>query len=132
MCELLSKESSIALVQVDCVKSVCIRSFSSPYFPAFGLNTERYSRPQAFLQISQNSQEYACVKQSLVFNIVAGLRQALSQVFSCEFCEICNNTLFYRTSPVAASDCIHSEKLKITVVSRRHLSWICYSFYKFK
>ena len=25
-----------------CVKSVHIRSFSSPYFPAFGLNTERY------------------------------------------------------------------------------------------
>ena len=25
-----------------CVKSVHIRSFSGPYFPAFGLNTERY------------------------------------------------------------------------------------------
>ena len=25
-----------------CVKSVHIRSYSSPYFPAFGLNTERY------------------------------------------------------------------------------------------
>ena len=25
-----------------CVKSVCIRSYSSPHFPAFGLNTERY------------------------------------------------------------------------------------------
>ena len=25
-----------------CVKSVCIRSFSSPYFPAFGVNAERY------------------------------------------------------------------------------------------
>ena len=25
-----------------CVKSVSIRSFSCPYFPAFGLNTERY------------------------------------------------------------------------------------------
>ena len=27
---------------LHCVKSVRIRSFSSPYFPAFGLNTERY------------------------------------------------------------------------------------------
>ena len=27
----------------DCVKSVHIRSYSGPYFPAFGLNTERYS-----------------------------------------------------------------------------------------
>ena len=26
-----------------CVKSVQIRSFSGPYFPAFGLNTERYN-----------------------------------------------------------------------------------------
>ena len=25
-----------------CVKSVHIRSYSGPYFPAFGLNTERY------------------------------------------------------------------------------------------
>ena len=25
-----------------CVKSVGIRSFSRPYFPEFGLNTERY------------------------------------------------------------------------------------------
>ena len=26
-----------------CVKSVCIRSYSGPHFPAFRLNTERYS-----------------------------------------------------------------------------------------
>ena len=28
---------------VDCVKRVRIRSFSGPYFPAFRLNTEKYS-----------------------------------------------------------------------------------------
>ena len=28
---------------LHCVKSVGIRSFSGPYFPAFGLNTEKYS-----------------------------------------------------------------------------------------
>ena len=27
---------------VHCVKSVGIRNYSGPYFPAFGLNTERY------------------------------------------------------------------------------------------
>ena len=27
----------------DCAKSVHIRSYSGPYFPEFGLNTERYS-----------------------------------------------------------------------------------------
>ena len=26
-----------------CVKSVCIRSYSGPYFPEFGLNTEKVS-----------------------------------------------------------------------------------------
>ena len=29
-------------IQVHCVKSVRIRSFSGPYFPACGLNTKRY------------------------------------------------------------------------------------------
>ena len=28
---------------IHCVKSACIRSYSDPYFPEFGLNTERYS-----------------------------------------------------------------------------------------
>ena len=39
--------------------------------------------------------------QSLFFNKVAGL----SQVFSCEFCEIFKNAYFYRTPLVAASVC---------------------------
>ena len=26
----------------NCVKNVCIRSYSGPHFPAFGLNAERY------------------------------------------------------------------------------------------
>ena len=30
------------LIYSHCVKSVRIRSYSGPYFPAFGLNTERY------------------------------------------------------------------------------------------
>ena len=28
--------------EIHCVKSVRIRSYSGPHFPAFGLNTERY------------------------------------------------------------------------------------------
>ena len=27
-----------------CGKSICIRSYSRPYFPIFGQNTERYAR----------------------------------------------------------------------------------------
>ena len=30
------------LTKLHCVKSVPVRSYSSPHFPAFGLNTERY------------------------------------------------------------------------------------------
>ena len=33
-----------------CMKSVRIRSFSSPYFPAFGINTERYGVRTLFTQ----------------------------------------------------------------------------------
>ena len=32
-------------------------------------------------------------------------KEAPTQVFSCEFCEIFKNTLFYRTPPAAASGC---------------------------
>ena len=38
----ISKNSSVHKGE-HCVKSVCIQSFSGPYFPAFGLNTERYT-----------------------------------------------------------------------------------------
>ena len=31
-------------------------------------------------------------------------KEALAQVFSCEFCEISKNTFFYRTPLVAASE----------------------------
>ena len=33
----------IAFFKVHCVKSVRIRSYSGPYFSAFGLNAKRYS-----------------------------------------------------------------------------------------
>ena len=48
--------------------------------------------------------------QSLFFNKVAGAtcnlikKETLSQVFSCEFCEISKSTFFYRTPLVAASE----------------------------
>ena len=36
----------VRLLGIHCVKSVRIRSFSGPYFPKFGLNTERYGVSQ--------------------------------------------------------------------------------------
>ena len=37
-------------------------------------------------------------------------RETLAQVFSCEFCEISNNTYFYRTPPVAASGAVLNDR----------------------
>ena len=43
-----------------CVKSVRIGSYSGPYFPAFGLNTERYSPYSVRMRenADQNNSEY--------------------------------------------------------------------------
>ena len=76
----------------------------------------RSSRPRCsvekvFLKMLQNSKENTSIRASF-FNKAAGLRPAtllkketLAQVFSCKFCEIFNNTIFYRTSAVATSVC---------------------------
>ena len=70
--------------------------------------TQSYSVKNVFLKISQNSQKKN-LRQNLFFNKVAGAtcnfikKEALSQVFSCEFCEIFKNSFFYRTPPLAAS-----------------------------
>ena len=57
-------------------------------------------KEKLFLEILKNSQENTCARISF-FNKVAGLRPAnfikketLSQLFSCEFCEISKNTFF--------------------------------------
>ena len=57
-----------------------------------------------FLKISQNSQENTCT--SLFFNKVAQLQPL--QAFFYKFCEICNNTLFYRTLLVASSKSVRT------------------------
>ena len=75
--------------------------------------------------------------QSLFFKKVAGLRpytfggvsihkacnfikkEALAQVFYCEFCEISMNTFFYRTPPAAGSDYLFS---KLLVISSQNFS----------
>ena len=43
-CSFLLMNQTIIEAKIShCLKSVRIRSFSGPYFPAFGLNMERYS-----------------------------------------------------------------------------------------
>ena len=58
-----------------------------------------------FLEISQNSQENTSARDSFLIKLQARGQQlycnfikieSLTQVFSCGFCEIFNNTLFYR------------------------------------
>ena len=58
--------------------------------------TFRSSRPEMFLKILQNSQENFSARASFI------KKGTLAQVL-CEFCEIFNNTFFYRAPPVAAS-----------------------------
>ena len=90
-----------------------------------------HSVKRVFLEISQNSQEIARARVSFLIKLQAwghrrcsikkgvlrniakstgkrlcqGLfkKETLAQAFSCEFCEISKNTVFYRTPPVAAS-----------------------------
>ena len=57
--------------------------------------------------------------ESLFNNKVADLtcnfikKETLAQVFSCEFCEISENTFSYRTSLVAASVTLTQQTLKV-------------------
>ena len=53
--------------------------------------------PEMFLEISQNSLENTCARVSFL------IKEALAQVFSCEFCEISKSIFFHRTPLVAAS-----------------------------
>ena len=55
---------------------------------------------KVFLEISQNSKENTCTTVSFLIKLQACnfiKKDNLAQVFSCEFCEISQNTFFYRT-----------------------------------
>ena len=59
--------------KLHCLKSVRIRSFSGPYFPAFGLNTERYSVSLPSVPMRENTDqknsEYEQFLRSAIFFI---------------------------------------------------------------
>ena len=75
---------------------------------------------KVFLEILQNSQGNTCVRASAC-NFIK--KENVTQVFSCEFGEISNNTLFYRTPPVAAS-VMSNVKWKIFRTPRIDNQWI--------
>ena len=54
----------------------------------------RCSVKKMFLEISKNSRENNCVRVSFLI-------KTLTQLFSCEFCEVSKNTSSYRAPPVA-------------------------------
>ena len=64
---------------------------------------------KVFLKISQNSQENNCARHSFRPQTSNFIKiEIRAQVFSCEFCESFKNTVFYRTSLVAASAVNHA------------------------
>ena len=66
------------------------------YFQLTEAVLRRCSVKKVFLNISQSPDACNFIK-----------KETLTQVFSCEFCEIFRNTFFYRTPLVAASDLSH-------------------------
>ena len=69
---------------------------------------QRCSVKKIFLEISQNSRENTCTRDSSLIKLQAACnfikKTPLAQVFSCQFWEISKNSFFYRTPPVAASE----------------------------
>ena len=72
--ECLKADSFVSnYITIYCVKNVRIRSYSGPYFPAFGLNTERYGdispySVQMWGNTDQNNPEYRYTSRSDVFS----------------------------------------------------------------
>ena len=64
-------------------------------------------RKKVFLEISQNSQGNTCARISILIKLQGACnvieKETQVQVFSCEFCEISENTFSYRTPLEAAS-----------------------------
>ena len=63
----------------------------TPITKASEAATRRVLRKKMFLKISQNSQGNSCARVSS-YNFIK--KETLTQVFSCEFCEISKNICF--------------------------------------
>ena len=75
----------------------------------YGSSYQSFCKKGVFKNFAKFTGKYLC--QSLFLHKNAGLpqtcnffkKEALAQVFSCEFCKVFRNNFFYRTTPVAAS-----------------------------
>ena len=68
----------------------------------------RCSVKKVILEVPQNLQESTCARFSFLIKLQASAcnfikKEALEQVFFCEFCEFSRNIFFYKTPLVAAS-----------------------------
>ena len=91
-----------------CVKSVPIRSFSGPYFPAFGLNMERYS---VSLRIQSECEHFS---RSVYFCMnLFYTAECASEIEG----QMKNESLNFQTSLLKGE---HSEHLDIETLGVRH------------
>ena len=69
--------------------------------------TRSCSVKKMFSEISQNPQESTCARVSFLIKLQTSgnfiKKEALAQVFSCEFCDISKNTFFHRSPLVTES-----------------------------
>ena len=74
--------------------------------------TEGVLLKKVFLEISQNSHENTCARDSFLIKLQALSnfikKEPLAQVFSCKFCEISKNTFFIEHLLTTASEFIYS------------------------
>ena len=73
---------------------------------------------EVFLEILRNSQENTWAK---INNCNFIKKETVAQVFCRELCEICKNTFFYRTPPVAASGLLWLGKIYFSVFIQTRL-----------
>ena len=77
----IPRNLSVLRKDLHCVKSVRIRSFSGPYFPTIGTNTERYGLP---LRIQSECGELRTRKtpNMVTFHAVFGNKNHTHQIFT--------------------------------------------------
>ena len=69
------------------------------------ISTYRSSRPEVFCKKGVLGNFTKFTGKHLCQRFFFKKKESLAQVFSCEFCEISNNTFSYRTPPMVASVC---------------------------
>ena len=122
----------------SCVQVVGIYQVT-PVFTSFTakvIHTEAATRgllyKKVFLQIPQKSRENTCARVSFLIKLQVLKVFSKLKVFSCEFCEIPNNTFFteqrWTTASITSSQLCMPTALKWSSVS---LTWVCHSLILF-